>query len=629
VVLAALLVAGGVGLLIGGTVSLHHAEESTNRGENALVQLFRTESLAEDLATGLRGYELTHETAFLAPWRAARVALPGAERAMLASLAGDPARVAEGRELIRRIHAYALHSDAMLAMGTRPQTAAMATLGKRLYGAIGDEVTVISAAESAQARRLTRSAHRSAAHAVTEGVVVLVALVLLVAAFVGVLGRIIVARERARRRAAFLAEASSVLDTPVEPEDTLRVFTELVVPDIADWCTVELLEAGQLRTIAIAHVDPAQVAAVRRLRERFRLRRGSHGDQVGVVNSGEPALYRALPEELLRDRSLDEEHLQTMLELGMARSSVMVVPMIARGRSLGAITFVSHPGGRRYDGEDLQQAAELGRRVALAVDTASLLRRNAQTARVLQASLLPEELPAIPGIELSARFRPAAEGALVGGDFYDVYATGPGRWAVVIGDVCGKGAPAAALTAMARYTLRAISASGPTPAQALGELGAAMLRQDLGQRFITVVYASLDLGGTRPRLSIACGGHPPPIYVPADGAPRALAVSGRLLGVWEELELHGIELELDRGDALVLYSDGVTDQGAGHSLTPGELAARLSPAASAAQLADAVEAIALSRPGLHRDDVALLCLRSAPRVLAGGAPAVASAAGGS
>src|SRR5919201_6500931 len=128
--------------------------------------------------------------------------------------------------------------------------------------------------------------------------------------------------------------------------------------------------------------------------------------------------------------------------------------MRARGRTLGAIALASFS-ERKFGQRDIQLIEELARRAAVAVDNARLYSERSYIASRLQHSLLPPHLPEVPGVEIAARFRPAGEANEVGGDFYDIYRTGDRRWAIVMGDVCGKGADAAAVTALARYTLRA------------------------------------------------------------------------------------------------------------------------------------------------------------------------------
>jgi serine phosphatase RsbU (regulator of sigma subunit) len=263
----------------------------------------------------------------------------------------------------------------------------------------------------------------------------------------------------------------------------------------------------------------------------------------------------------------------------------------------------------------------LGLLVALTIVIGALLGRlvlarelaregSDRTSRILQESLLPGAVPEIPGCELAVRFRPAASGDLVGGDFYDVFEIGSGEWAIVIGDVCGKGAAAAAVTAMARWTLRSFSADPLTPEAALRRLNETMLRQELGTRFITLAYMKLTLDPDGAQLSIACGGHPAPILVPADGAPTSLPARGTLLGVWSDIELDAFELRLLPGDGIVAYTDGVTDQGSQfRPATPGEMLGAHPPAGTAEQLAGAVERFARQPGGEQRDDIAILALR--------------------
>ena len=283
--------------------------------------------------------------------------------------------------------------------------------------------------------------------------------------------------------------------------------------------------------------------------------------------------------------------------------------MIARGRTLGTITFVAAGADRHFGAADLAEAEELGRRAALAVDTVRLYRQRAETARVLQTSLLPQQLPDIPGFELATRFHPAGEGTLVGGDFYDVFATGPQSWAVVVGDVCGKGAEAAAVTALARYTLRALASEPLSPAAALRGLNDAMLRQQHDQRFVTMVYATLELDGERPRVCIGCAGHPAPLLARAGEHPVPLRATGTLLGIVEQVSFEVEEVELDPGDALVFYSDGVTEASRPRMLSPADLAAALGPSESAEDLAAAVEGVAFRGAPTLQDDVAIVALR--------------------
>ncbi len=248
-------------------------------------------------------------------------------------------------------------------------------------------------------------------------------------------------------------------------------------------------------------------------------------------------------------------------------------------------------------------------RLALARDRARA--RSERTAEILQRSLLPRALPEIPGCELAVRFAPAGAGELVGGDFYDVFALGDGRYAIVLGDVCGKGAEAAAATAMARWTLRSYVPETADPAEPLRFLNASMLRQDLGGRFITIAYLLLSLEGGGARVSVACAGHPAPIHVPAVGEPEVVRARGQLIGVWPDIELGTEELVLRPGDGLVVYTDGVTDQGPDSfaPAAPDAILAGLGPRPSAERLAATFERYAGQLDGPQRDDVAIVAVQ--------------------
>jgi serine phosphatase RsbU (regulator of sigma subunit) len=235
------------------------------------------------------------------------------------------------------------------------------------------------------------------------------------------------------------------------------------------------------------------------------------------------------------------------------------------------------------------------------------------TTRTLRQSLLPSEIPVIPDCELAARFIPARADELVGGDFYDVFRVGTGQWAIVVGDVCGKGADAAAVTAMARWTLRSLAATPVAPSDALRFLNGAMLNLDLNGRFITIAYLLLTLDGDGAHVSLACAGHPPGILVPAVGEPSVLSASGTLLGVWPDITLNACDIDLAQGDSVVLYTDGVSDPGPGPARLPVQALSDRPPGASAEQLAGALQAYAGEPDGPQRDDIAILALRIVDR----------------
>ena len=246
--------------------------------------------------------------------------------------------------------------------------------------------------------------------------------------------------------------------------------------------------------------------------------------------------------------------------------------------------------------------------------------RFAALARTLQESLLPPDLPDVRGVELATRYHPAGEGVDVGGDFYDVFQTSPRAWGIVVGDVCGKGAEAARLTALARYTVRAASMQARTPSRILAMLNEALLRHnslevdDGDGRFASVVYASLRRTRDGINLAVSSGGHPPGLLVQPDGTVRPVGTGGTLLGLFRNAELVDEAVELHPGDVLVLYTDGVTEaRGPDGELGEEGLTEvlRRCAGASAKELAGEVERVVLAHQGgTAHDDIAILAVRA-------------------
>ena len=236
-------------------------------------------------------------------------------------------------------------------------------------------------------------------------------------------------------------------------------------------------------------------------------------------------------------------------------------------------------------------------------------------AETLQASLIPPDMPHVPGLEVAGAYRPAGRGALVGGDFYDVFETGRNDWAAVLGDVCGKGAEAAAVTALARYTVRAAAMRARRPRAVLATLNQAVLRQH-PERFCTAVYVRLRPGkgnGSGCRVTVCSGGHLLPIRVGPSLPPTPMGRTGTMLGAFEDVALHDTAFTLPPGDVLVLYTDGVTEGRRGSELY-GEArlhdllsATRTDPAAAIAE--HILEDVVAFQAGEASDDVALLVLR--------------------
>ena len=423
----------------------------------------------------------------------------------------------------------------------------------------------------------------------------------------------ITSHKRAELAQRFLSDSSAALGSSLDTADVLKHVASLAVPDVADWCAVDLVVDGRIDRVAIAHQDPAMVAMAEELSSRYPPDTRSETGVPAVLRSGNSELYPEIPEELLRSATQDEEQYRLMQHIGMR--SAMIVPMVARGRSVGALTFVSGPSGRRFDEQDLKLAEELASRCATAIDNARLFTERAYIARTLQRSLLPAELPEIPGIEAAARFRPIGEGNEVGGDFYDLFESGGRGWTVVMGDVCGKGPDAAAVTALARYTLRAAAMRERLPSRSLRLLNEALLRQRDDRRFCTVAYAYLEAHDGGVRIGVSSGGHPLPMLLHPDGTVEAVGAPGTLLGVLPDPNLEDRSLNLSPGDALIFYTDGVIE-GRGADVPFDEDGLRDLLAECAGAGADAIaarveDAAFAAQDGNPRDDIAVLVLRVA------------------
>ena len=239
-------------------------------------------------------------------------------------------------------------------------------------------------------------------------------------------------------------------------------------------------------------------------------------------------------------------------------------------------------------------------------------RRAQHLAHDLQAELLPPQLPEIPEFEAAGWYRAGAQGQEAGGDFYDVFETSGGRWVAVIGDVCGKGPEAASLTALARYTLRAVGRQATGPSDALQQLNEAILEQRSDHRFMTAVMVQLDVGDHEKGVALSNGGHPSPLLVRARGeveeVPRG---GGMLLGIYPDPELVDQRLEMLPGDALVLFTDGLAerrDPKEDHPARIRELL-RSSAGASASETATRLGELAMADNGKPDDDVAVVVLR--------------------
>jgi serine phosphatase RsbU (regulator of sigma subunit) len=419
-------------------------------------------------------------------------------------------------------------------------------------------------------------------------------------------------RRRAGEARELLAAAGGVFDRSLDPRQTMRAIAEVAVPRLAEMCVIDLLrEDGTLGdTVAVAEPQDV-VTELEALRAKHPLDLDSEQPVARAIRSGEPVVAHDLTDaHTLAQIGLDRESRRFLLSSGY--HSAVVMPLIARRRTLGALSFFYPDEGRRRDSEDLALMRDLADRAATALDNANMYAARTHLARTLQRSLLPETLPMLDKLTLSSAYHPVGEGNEVGGDFYDVFTTPLGCW-LVVGDVCGKGPEAAAVTALVRHSIRAFAFVRPSPAQVLGAVNEVMLGHELAQRFATVVLARLDPTSGHARAVIAGAGHPPPVLLAMDGSAHCPGVQGMMLGVRPGSNALDLEVELEPGSTLVLYTDGLLDAGAPRrALTPRELCGLLADRAGAApqQIVQQLERLALSSgAGRLRDDVAIVAAR--------------------
>lgn len=418
--------------------------------------------------------------------------------------------------------------------------------------------------------------------------------------------------KRAQLAESFMAEASRVLASSMDYGETLQQVARLAVPQIADWCAVDLVnEQEEIERVAVHHPDPAMVALAVRLNRDYRSSLEAPAGVPEVVRTGEARIFTDIQADALATYARDNEHLELLSAIGA--TSAILVPMIGARKPIGAITLVTSDSMRRLSPADVRLAERLGRRAGTAVENARLYTERTRIARTLQQALLPESLPRIPAAEIEVRYCAAGELNEVGGDFYDAFEDGPDRWMLLIGDVCGKGPRAAGVTALARHTLRAAAMSGQYPRKMLRTLHRALRDQPPGADLCTACLVTFEHASGYARLIIALAGHPPPLIIDQAGQATPIGTPGTLLGVLEEIDITETQAELHPGETLLLYTDGVPEAGRSHRRL-GEDGlielCRKAPGLSLAELLERIEhaALAHAEEGL-RDDLALLALR--------------------
>jgi PAS domain S-box-containing protein len=419
-----------------------------------------------------------------------------------------------------------------------------------------------------------------------------------------------------RERLEFLAGMTESLVTAVDHRDYVTKVTAAAVPRLGDWCSLHFRpDPGQVPEVTIAHSDPSKVEWALALEERYPFDPDARWGVAEVLRTGRPQwifdVNDRLKEQAVALSPLGREVASSIID-ALDLTSIVIVPLLSTQGVIGAMQFVSAESGRHYDRSDLALAQAVAGRVAEGVASLWQSDQQRRIAATLQRALLPPGIPVIEGVSSAVRYWPSGA-AEAGGDFYDLFEMSGRRWAVVIGDVCGKGSDAAAVTGIARHTIRAAALHGQDHRAVLEWVNQAVMSSARDQ-FCTAVYATLEDAPDGWTLSASVGGHPLPVIVRGDGSVDALGAHGTLLGVFPDVTLRARTVSLHVGDTVVFFTDGVTDVPPPHTMTDEaftELLVRATAdGADAETVADRIEsALAELGPLSDRvDDIAVVVL---------------------
>jgi stage II sporulation SpoE-like protein/GAF domain-containing protein len=415
-----------------------------------------------------------------------------------------------------------------------------------------------------------------------------------------------------RDRLALLAEMTRVLMSTLDVDEAIDRLTRLVVPRLGDWALVVLVDVrGRLRHAVGRHRDPGLAEAMQRFTDLSVEIIDPSTTTWQVAATGAPVLRPQVDPRTVTE-GFPSEDVRALLErLGLA--TLMIVPLTARGRVVGVMVLAGGEARAPFTEADLSTATELGLRAGLAVDNAQVYARQRNAAEVMQRSLL-SALPQPDGLQIAARYQPAAEEAAVGGDWYDAFVQPDGALLLSIGDVMGHDVTAAAAMGHLRTLLRAIAYDRQAaPAELLGRVDAALHGLDV-ETLATAVVVRIrahDGPGNRREVTWSNAGHPPPLVLRESGLAETLDGSDLLLGLDPAAPRHEQTVLLAPGDTLLLYTDGLVERREDPSLETGLTRLRLGLAPQARAPLESLCDAALSTvvPGLA-DDIALIALRA-------------------
>ncbi|MFI1289929.1 SpoIIE family protein phosphatase [Streptomyces sp. NPDC020792] len=429
--------------------------------------------------------------------------------------------------------------------------------------------------------------------------------------------------ERLRRGSlSFLVEASDLLAGTLDRDQTLALMAQMTVPTLATWCAVYTIadQASDPYLSYVLHEDEELIDGIKSLLSKIAPPDPVPTPGARVWTAPGEAAHQAALRSSMRSLSLGDSHHHIGTNVGptLATASAVggetvVLPLVARNRVIGMLTL-GKPTDEHFRQEILELAEDLSRRAALALDNARLYSERTAISQSLQRSLLPPGLPDVEGVEVEVIYRAAGEGNEVGGDFYDLFPIRDGAYGFAIGDVCGTGPEAAAVTGLARHALRLLAREGFGGPAVLERLNSAILDEGARSRFLTLLYGELwpqEDGSAR--LKVVCAGHPLPLRLRQDGTVEPAADPQPLLGVMEDLELYEQTITLDPGDVLLCVTDGVTERREGTRMLGDDGLADvlttctgLTAGAVAARIMRAVERFASDAPS---DDMAILAMR--------------------
>ncbi|MEU2023348.1 SpoIIE family protein phosphatase [Streptomyces sp. NPDC016469] len=428
--------------------------------------------------------------------------------------------------------------------------------------------------------------------------------------------------ERLRRGSlSFLVEASDLLAGTLDRDQTLALMAQMTVPTLATWCAVYTIAdpASDPELSYVLHEDEERIDGLKSLLTRISPPEPVRTPGARVWGAPSQAAHEAALRTSMRSigigdpGGLGSTTRTTLATAAAVGGETVVLPLVARNRVIGMLTL-GKPSDDHFRQEILELAEDLSRRAALALDNARLYSERTAISQSLQRSLLPPGLPAVPNVEVDVIYRAAGEGNEVGGDFYDVFPIRDGAYGFAIGDVCGTGPEAAAVTGLARHALRLLAREGFAGPAVLERLNAAILDEGTRSRFLTLLYGELwpqEDGSAL--LKVVCAGHPLPLRLRQDGSVEPAADPQPLLGVMEDLELYEQAFTLEPGDVLLCVTDGVTERREGTRMLGDDGLADvlshctgLTAGAVAARILRAVERFAAEPPS---DDMAILTMR--------------------